>query len=669
MVSMSSRRRSGTPVLVVWSLFVLGFMLTSSVSGPAPINEGAAPCHGSWDTRGENPGEIGGEEVFSGSRDPGADDDSDELPPLTMPPTHPNPDWDIDVFKRLEREKEEGYLQNKTEEIQDSYYHTTKRGFDFIHLEGSSEEIGYRHAVLLHEKIERGMASYAFLTEMRYHLNWDMCRAQGSSYWPYVPTEYRQEIDGLVAGCQEVGAVNPDGDVIDRNDIMAYNAMWDIWWRTAPPGNPLWWWPFGSQSTGGDNIHHCSGFVATGDATEDGGFVMCQSLWMPYHLPPSHGVFADIVPNSGNRMLLELQAGMIWSGTEWYMNDQGLVVGETTLGTGPYRWGNTPAFIRIRKAVQYASNVDEFTNIMLTDSNGAYCGDYMVCDAKNNEASIVELGSYEYEVWRSNNGFHGSCNYPWDPEVREEMGEVEGWEHGCYPRYYRLGQIEDRYYGEIDIDIAKRALGDHWDTVEGKVNQCSHTLCGHVENDSGYPHGSLDGKAAERSMVLNHEIWARYGHSCGQDFLADDHAAENPDYAWDNLHDMIAQPWTTFGFLEPIEINVINREGEAVEGAQIAFENCADGYLAEGRTGPRGNYSHPYFQTGTYNITVRKGDMRGKLHVDFNSPETYTVIIAEEEKAGMFGDLDGTTMGISAGMVAVILALLGGFWYRKRRTG
>ena len=105
--------------------------------------------------------------------------------------------------------------------------------------------------------------------------------------------------------------------------------------------------------------------------------------------------------------------------------------------------------------MQYANNIDEFANIMLTDSNGAYCGDYMVCDAKNNEAAIVELGSYEYEVWRTKSGFHGSCNYPWDPEVRDEMGEVEGWGHSCYPRYFRLEQIHAKYNGHIDIDIAK----------------------------------------------------------------------------------------------------------------------------------------------------------------------------------------------------------------------
>ena len=160
------------------------------------------------------------------------DTDTDTIPPLTAPPTTPNPDHHIDVFERLEKEKAEGgYLFDRVEIAEDSYYFTTKRGFDYIHLEGSPTEIGYRHAILLSDKIERGMASYAFLTEMAYDLSWAHCRLQGASYWPYVPDEYREEIMGIVEGCQEKGTKNPDGAVIDRDDIMAYNAMWDIWWR------------------------------------------------------------------------------------------------------------------------------------------------------------------------------------------------------------------------------------------------------------------------------------------------------------------------------------------------------------------------------------------------------------------------------------------------------
>ena len=48
-------------------------------------------------------------------------DDTDEIPPLTIPPTNPTPNAKIDVFDRLESLKQDGYLKDKTEIIEDNY--------------------------------------------------------------------------------------------------------------------------------------------------------------------------------------------------------------------------------------------------------------------------------------------------------------------------------------------------------------------------------------------------------------------------------------------------------------------------------------------------------------------------------------------------------------------
>lgn len=157
-------------------------------------------------------------------------------------------------------------------------------------------------------------------------------------------------------------------------------------------------------------------------------------------------------------------------------------------------------------------------------------------------------------------------------------------------------------------------------------------------------------------MTLNHEIWARFGHSCGNDFIASDHAAKNPDYAFSNLRDMIAQPWTTFGFLEPITIIVSDENGDPVEGAEIAFENTADGYIAEGVTDSNGMYHHPYFQTGTYNITAREGKHRGSLRVEFSEVNSIEVVISQQsDDDNISKNTQTTIMVISLIMIAVVL--------------
>jgi hypothetical protein len=281
----------------------------------------------------------------------------------------------IEQFEQVE--------MGKQVEQDENYYITMKDGFKYVHIEGTPAEIGYLHGSLLADYVQRSLDGYAHATENWYGLSWDQCRRQATTFWIQVPDDYQTEIENIAQGAADNGVTRPQGSAsVDWIDILTLNSMWDLWWRVSPPGNPLWWWPF-NQDNPAENVteplyaplempHHCSAFVATGNATSDGDFVMSQSLWMPYFLSPSHAVFLDLVPNSGNRILMEVNAGLIWSGTEWYVNSAGLVIAETTLGSGPYNYGKVPSFVRLRKAVQYAESIDDFRDIMLENSNGAY---------------------------------------------------------------------------------------------------------------------------------------------------------------------------------------------------------------------------------------------------------------------------------------------------------
>ncbi|MBN1390204.1 MAG: hypothetical protein JXA22_06140 [Candidatus Thermoplasmatota archaeon] len=531
-----------------------------------------------------------------------------------------------------------------------------KEGFRCIQVSGSPDQIGYQHGSLLSDLIPRSLSAYAHATERSYGLEWSQVRIMSVNYWIYVPEEMRQEMDGIVRGAAENGARNPLGDPVDRWDILALNAIWDIWWRTELPGNPWWWLPFDPNLPTYEprTPHHCSAFVATGDATADGGFVLGQSLWMPYFLSPAHAVFIDIIPDRGNRIFMEVTAGMIWSGTEYYTNSAGLVVAETTLGTGPYRWFGVPSFVRLRKAIQYADSIDTFRDIMLEQTNGAYCGDYIIADAKTNEVAVLELGSYEWELKRTTNGFLASCNYPWDPEVAEEMGEVQGWDHGCYPRWVRLEQLRDRDYGNITVFHGMEYLGDHYDTVEEKENPCSHTLCGHVENASGYPHGSMDGKVTNRSMVSRMEIWARFGHSCGQPFIVADHASEHPEYAFDDLVDIIPRPYASFGPFSTMEVMAVDGGGEPVQGALVNVTSNIDGASFELMTDGSGRALFEYIPHSDYNISVKKDDGEGNLRWVQREDSSIEVIVRSANPGGILAGGGGVVV-----LVLIVLAVIG----------
>jgi len=534
-------------------------------------------------------------------------------------------------------------------------YMEEREGFIHMKVWGSSREIGYIQGKYLASLIERGMAAYAHLTELRYGMSWDEVRLHGVTYWPYVDQEYREEILGMAEGAAEGGAVNPSGDAVDWIDILSYNAMWDIWWRYSYVQKRL---P-GPRSDDVIPLHHCSAFVATGSATEDGGFVMGQNLWMPYFLIPAHAVFIDITPPKGHRILMEVTAGMIWSGTEWYINDAGLVVAETTLGVGPYQWGGTPSFIRIRKAVQYASSIDEFVSIMLENTNGAYSSDYLIADAKTNEVAILELGSEKWALKRTSDGFLGSCNYPWDESVAEELGAPQGWEHSCYPRYVRWQQLYEQYAGKINCQLGMAFLGDHYDTVEERINPCSHTLCGHVENASGYPHGSMDAKVVNRTMAARMETWARYGHSCGQPFLKEVHAKEHPEYAFPDLIDMIARPWTTFGAVDRFSVTVVGSEGEPLEGMEVVLKSLYTNLTYHMLTGSGGRAHHPAVQRGEYILEVEGPCGVHREFITVEGETHLTVRISSPEE----GRLPGRILPWVAALLLVIVSL---FAFKKK---
>ena len=104
---------------------------------------------------------------------------------------------------------------------------------------------------------------------------------------------------------------------------------------------------------------HCSAFAATGPATKDGKMVIGHVTWWPQTLAEQTNVMLDIKPEKGHRMLIQSYPGGIESGTDWYQNDAGVVLTETTIRQTPFNAQGTPVAFRARMAIQYGGNVDE----------------------------------------------------------------------------------------------------------------------------------------------------------------------------------------------------------------------------------------------------------------------------------------------------------------------
>ena len=116
---------------------------------------------------------------------------------------------------------------------------------------------------------------------------------------------------------------------------------------------------YSSQPKRDSVLDHCSAFAATGPATRDGKMVIGHVTWWSLTLAEQTNVMLDIKPDNGHRLLMQSYPGGIESGTDWYQNDAGMVLTETTIRQTPFNAQGTPVAFRARRAIQYGGNIDE----------------------------------------------------------------------------------------------------------------------------------------------------------------------------------------------------------------------------------------------------------------------------------------------------------------------
>ena len=429
-----------------------------------------------------------------------------------------------------------------------------RAGWSFVHLEGTSREIGYQHGWHLAAEIDDVVKTLSFFLEKSTGRNWVFYRqAAEKIFWPKIERPIQMEIEGIAEGLRARQA----GLKYDKFDIAALNG----WIELA-----LYYVPLLDAGAGGRAVvpkapPYCSAFIATGSSTTDGRIVMAHNAWVEYIIGSRWNVILDIVPDTGRRMLMDAIPGYVHSGDDFVINDAGILYTETTISQfSGFEENGVPEFARARKAAQYAASIDDFVRIMKTDGNGAYANDWLVGDLKTNEIARLELGLKNYRVWRTMDGYFVGANFPLDEKLIAEETTFDPNNAGqsVHVRRDRWEQLMAENKGKIDVEKAMEFLGDHVDARTGAPDSNADILCGHVDNDPKglpefswkpfYPGGSVQGKATSAALAKEMKMWARMGHPCGGDFLAAPFAAAHPEFAWQlpYLRDMKAHPWTLF---------------------------------------------------------------------------------------------------------------------------
>ncbi|MGC2169826.1 MAG: C45 family peptidase [Candidatus Sulfotelmatobacter sp.] len=439
-------------------------------------------------------------------------------------------------------------------------YRFQKGGWTYVHLEGSPSDIGFQHGYLLAPEIADALAVVKLLDEHETHRDWEFFRKTAQEMlWPHIDREYQQELQGIADGAKARGVD------VDVYDIVALNAFEEV------PDYYVPWLNKREKVAKAPKLRaqgNCSAFIATGAYTKDHQIVIAHNNWSSYLDGERWVIIFDIVPQHGERILMDGFPGVITSDDDFGINAAGIMITETTIsqfeGWNP---NGKPEFMRSRKALQYARSIDDYVRIIKEGNNGGYANDWLIGDRKTGEIAYLELGLKNTPLWRTKDGYFVSSNFPRDPKlIREETSGFDPNDRSSSmnARHVRWEELMKQEKGKIDVGMAEQFLADHVDSFETAASSTEkkqadeRTLCGHVDSSprgvkewgwNAYnPGGAVQGKASDSQMTAKMSFVARAGHPCGENFLAADFLEQHPEYSWQKplLHDMIAGPWTVF---------------------------------------------------------------------------------------------------------------------------
>jgi hypothetical protein len=433
-------------------------------------------------------------------------------------------------------------------------YKFNEGGWTYVHLQGTPEQVGFQHGYLLAREIEDNVHVYTVTAPHEDERPWSFFRDAGKTVlWPHLDAEYQAELKGIAAG------LKAKGSTLDLWDIVALNGDIELGEYYLPALNKKEGKPNPPAAVAPGK---CSAFVATGSATKDGKIVIAHSNWSSYAEGERWTVVFDIVPASGQHFLMDGLPGVITSQDDFGVNASGLMITETTL---PMAIGfdvhGIPEFERSRKAMQYATSIDEYAAIMRKGDNGGYANSWLIGDRKTGEIGYLELGLHQTPLKKKKDGYFVSSNFAADPLLIRD--DTPGFnpkdpESSMNARHLRAEEFMKEHYGKLDTALAEAYLSDHYDSYEHKIDAGKRSLCGHEEtspvgekvwDDPPFnPGGAVTGKVMDSDMAAKLSFIARAGHPCGEDFIAAPFLAAHPEFAWQKpiLHDMKAGPWTTF---------------------------------------------------------------------------------------------------------------------------
>lgn len=459
-------------------------------------------------------------------------------------------------------------------------YRYPQAGWIVLHVEGEPYKRGYQQGRLMAPEI---VAYITCSAAQRSHTSpadgWKLTRSLVNALFVRrYEREYLEEMKGIADGATAAGA-RFDNRAIDLVDIVTLNAWPEI--ETLDPA-------LDATPTGLEGLRfpkpdarppqapqemHCSAFAANGPATTDGKVVFGHITMFGLYPSLFFNVWLDVKPAHGHRVLMQSYPGGIESGMDYYLNDAGLLVCETTIKQTRFDASGAALASRIRQALQYADSIDKAVEILKAGNNGLYTNEWLLADTKTNEIAMFELGTAKSRLYRSSRGewfggtegFYWGCNNTKDLDVRLET----------YPG------VNDAPANPVwhpsDRDRAWVSLYKQWrgriDAEFGRTAFTTPPIAACV---------SLDAKVTTTDLARNLQTWALFGPPLGKSWQpTDDEKKKYPE-----VRAMASNPWTVLVPDAPAASELAAKPADIHERVDEAADALREAGEKAVRTGP-----------------------------------------------------------------------------------
>jgi hypothetical protein len=286
-------------------------------------------------------------------------------------------------------------------------YKFYQNGWVVVHIEGTPEERGEQQGRLLAAEIADSLRNRANITSIQdastSEQAYNILREQTYSvFLTGAPSEYLIEMEHIANGANAAGArlFNKEISAVDIAILNTSNEIWSV------------------PSVSGHYTPRGSAFIANDYVTGGRGLVMGHVGTGDLYSVELNNVYLHVVPSDGNSFVMQTTPGGITSGSDWYINDKGIVLTETTINQTNFNTLGVALAWRSRLAAQYSNSVDTAVVYLTANSNGLCSNEWLLGDINTGEIAMLQTGLNNNEIFRSSqnqwvaglSGFYWGCN-------------------------------------------------------------------------------------------------------------------------------------------------------------------------------------------------------------------------------------------------------------------